>query len=488
MGVVAALALVASVVGAFVASDSASDVDLAAVQARTNADEQAGAEHPAEWDPRVEHLVPFVEEQRGLEFKHPVQIDFLTPEAFDDEIEGSYEELTGEELEDLQDALPKMRALGLMEGEFDLLDAVTQLSQAGVAAFYHVEDKRIVAPTTDPTVADDVVLVHELTHALQDQHFDLDRLLPEDQDEGSDEPNGELEPSQAALDALIEGDAMRVETAYLETLSASDQEAYDAAQLGEVGDVQATIEQLPAALIAMFQAPYALGPGFVNMIAAQGGNEAVDRAFQDPPTSTLELVDPRRYLDGERIEGLDPPTAPPEADVPLDDGEFGALDAYLVLAERIDPLEALTALDHWGSDSYVLYEENDRVCFEIAVDSSTADGMDQLRTAFQSWVQQVSPAASAEVLDEAGGGLLIRTCDPGPEAQVPNDRTVDALVFVGGRSEVASTLMTQGSLGTEEAWDIADCYMRDVYELGFLEQEVEPDEEQFADILRACAG
>src|SRR4051794_26256983 len=41
-----------------------------------------GVAHPDQWDPRVVDIVHFVEMHRGLEFKHPVYVDFLSPDEY----------------------------------------------------------------------------------------------------------------------------------------------------------------------------------------------------------------------------------------------------------------------------------------------------------------------------------------------------------------------------------------------------------------------
>lgn len=495
LGIVAALALIASVVGAFVASGDGAEVDLAAEQAsaedrsREGDGGEAAVRHPAEWDERVEHLVTFVERERGLEFEHPVQIDFLAREEFAAEIEKGYEELGDEERADVQDALPIMRALGLMAGEFDVLDTMTDLSRSAVAAFYDPDQKRIVAPTTDPTVSDEVVLVHELTHALQDQHFDLNSMLPEDAD-GDDRSDPDEGSTETAVRALVEGDAQRIEDAYFDTLSSSEQEDFAGAQSGQVGDAEAILEQVPSALIAIFMSPYSLGAGFASMLAAEGGNDAVDRAFQDPPTSSTQLVDPRRYIQEEDPRALEPPDVPAGGE-PLEDGEFGVLDGYLMLAERIDPLDALSALDQWSGDSYVVYEDGTRVCLRIAVESPTARGLAGIRSVFQQWAAAAPPTADAEVLDRTALSLLVQTCDPGPDATLPNDRSAETLSLLGGRSEVASTLMTQWGVGVSEAWPVADCYIRGVYDVVSADpglQQEGLEQGQYEDILRGCAA
>src|SRR5687768_1265701 len=39
-------------------------------------------DHPDEWDPRVADIAAFVEDERGLDFDHPVFVDFLSAEEY----------------------------------------------------------------------------------------------------------------------------------------------------------------------------------------------------------------------------------------------------------------------------------------------------------------------------------------------------------------------------------------------------------------------
>ena len=163
-----------------------------------------GPSHPDEWDPRVADLAAFVEDERGLEFEHPVYVDFLTPAEYtaqttDDE--GTMEE---DEREQLDRYAAELRALGVASGELDLFAAFNQVSDGGTLAFYDPTDERVRVRGTEMTVGLEVTLVHELTHALQDQHFDLERLDGPQLDDGA----------ATAFRGLAEGDALRVEEAY----------------------------------------------------------------------------------------------------------------------------------------------------------------------------------------------------------------------------------------------------------------------------------
>lgn len=125
-----------------------------------------------------------------------------------------------------------------------------------------------------PVVA--TTLVHELAHALQDQHQELSGFATPDSDAG-----------RARL-ALVEGEAMLTAAALVGFDVAAHQAAADAS---------------PEALATLFV--YADGAAFVDALRAAGGWPAVDRAWHDPPESTAEVLAPHRYLAGQPVVAPD---------------------------------------------------------------------------------------------------------------------------------------------------------------------------------------
>ena len=71
------------------------------------------------------------------------------------------------------------RALGLIEGDVDLFDKSNELQGKGIIGFYSYDDERLRIRGTELTPDVECVLVHELTHALQDQNFDLGKRFEE---------------------------------------------------------------------------------------------------------------------------------------------------------------------------------------------------------------------------------------------------------------------------------------------------------------------
>jgi len=437
---------------------------LAAVAAVVKVVGGGGPDHPDEWDPRVADLAAYVEDERGLDFDHPVFVDFLSAEEYSTETTEDEAGVADEDRLELDRYAAELRAFGLATGEIDLFEAYNQVSDAGTLAFYDPIDERVKVRGTNVTVGLEVTLVHELTHALQDQHFDLERLYDEDID-GNE---------YTAFLGLVEGDALRIETAYTSTeLTAEEQAAYEDEYAAELDKSQEATSEVPAFVSASFGTPYALGQPFVVMLANEGGNRAVDDAFREPPTTEEHLFDPASFLAGEDGEEIDLEL---DDDIEVvDDGPFGAPSWYLLLAERIDPKTAFTAALGWDGDQYASFERDDRSCVRAAFAGATADDEAEMADALAAWAAAMPPDA-AEVI-EVDGHPALESCDPGTEVDDPNlaGRSEDAL-FVPSLwgylvADAASQLDAEGSR----------CYATRVIDGLTYEQITDPEGAAFAD-------
>ncbi|HVM41738.1 MAG TPA: hypothetical protein VM618_13265 [Acidimicrobiia bacterium] len=444
-----------------------------------------GVDHPDTWDPRVEDLVAFVEDERDLDFEHPVEIEFLAERAFREEVTSDAADLTDEERREIEAFTGTMRALGLIEGDVDLFEELNTLTGEGVLAFYSVEDQRVVVKGETLDTPTKVTLVHELTHALQDQHFGLGLI----EDPPEDATDGEL----FAYRALGEGDAGRIEVAYLESLPAAEQEEY--AQFEEEGleELESNTSDVPPVLEVFMGAPYALGDLFVAVLDEEGGNDAVDDAFRDPPTSDEHLLDPWTYLDDDDPERVPVPGLP-GGEEEIDSGDFGALTWYLVLAERIDLTRALEAVDGWGGDSYVVSVDDGRPCVRAVFEGETDADADEMESALAAW-NEAGAKASADIR-RTGKRVILHSCDPG----------ADAAGEVRGHSEAALGVplfrgyITLGGVQEGAPVDFSRCYASEIVDgldqeqLLTLEEWLGAEEEPpgFAALAesaaRACIG
>jgi hypothetical protein len=387
--------------------------------------------HPSRWDPRVADLAAFVESERLLRFRHPVSVDFLSDADFRRDVT-SDDDLSDSERKDIEDFESTARAVGLARGDTNLLAATNTLNGEGILAFYDPDTERVKVRGTDLTPRRRATLVHELTHALQDQHFDLSRQGTYDTD-----------AQNSALKAVIEGDAMRVEHAYVEKLSGQEAAQYD--RDSATGDGAGPAAGVPDWLKAYTGAPYVLGEPFVEALVADGGPQAVDRALRKPPASEEQLMDAARYLEGDEPLPVRSPKLA-KGDRLIDRADFGTFSWLVMLAERIPARDALTAVDGWGGDAYVAFERQGRVCVRATFTGDTRRDTDEMAGALDAWARAMPPGAATVTRND--GRVEVFSCDPGPAAETAGTRTgqtSEALSLLANRATVFAGVLGHGA-------------------------------------------
>ena len=254
------------------------------------------------------------------EFEHPVPVDFLSEAAFKKSVTIDRSKLSPSDMEDIERAQLQLRSIGLLGDDVDLIDALTSLQTSGALAKYDPATKRATVRGKKLDGARKVTLAHELTHTLQDQHFNLIKLQrAADRNHSSD-----------ALKALVEGDAVRVQQLYAADLPAAERNEYQQSQVagsnGTLADLRA--QGVPDSLSVLFQTPYTLGPLMLDVVHAVKGEQAIDGLFRDPPAADSAFLTPSTLVDGATLTKVAPPT--------LADGERGEGQA-----RRVRPVRAL---------------------------------------------------------------------------------------------------------------------------------------------------
>lgn len=399
-----------------------------------------GPDYPDEWDSRVLPYVKIVEKERDLKFKHPVTVEFLAPEEFEETVSADKDDLSKDEKEEIDQFTGLTRAIGLISGDVDLFEAFNDVRSSGTLAYYSFKSRSVTVRGTELTPASKSTLVHELTHALQDQHFDIGTRTQElDKDaEDGDTKDGE----GSVLDAVIEGDARRIETKYANSLSEEDRRALEKSQAEEVDDAEQDIKDVPKVVVTIVSSPYALGEALVTTVDQHGGNGAVDDLFRDTPKHESALLDPFTVItDSDGATEVDAPELEDGAEE-FETGEFGALTTFFMLAERLPIRDALAASDAWGGDRYVGYEEDGSSCVQIAYAGESTEATQTLFTALSSWIG-AAPGTPSSV-ERDGDRVLFRSCDPGTEGPKGNDVSQEALALASARTFLGLTFM-QGS-------------------------------------------
>ncbi len=430
--VIVALAL-AGVIVAIAATTSIREVAAGAVD--------EGGDPSPRWDPRVEPLAAFVAQTRGRPFKHPVAVEFLDDEAFRAKITGSVDEATTEDEKALAVSTAQLRALGLVPADFDLAAQTEQLVGEGTLAFYDSKGETITIRGENLDEMAKVSVVHELTHAWQDQHFDLDRRDTMD------------DMKAATFRTVAEGDATVVEDRFIDQFTDAESAAYERRSEEISSSVTEGLADVPDVLRALFASPYAIGRPFVQVLDTDGGNLEIDNALIDPPSSEVELLAPKRFFaNADPVEVQAPVLGAGQER--LDESDFGALALLVTLAERIDPRQALTAVDGWAGDNSVTYRQDGRNCIAVAAVGVDAPATDRLADSFRGWVA-AGPTGSASV-ERTGTVSVLRVCESADAPRPNDDRATIAVQYAAVRLDVLRQVLGQPRTTIDQATCFAD--------------------------------
>lgn len=413
----------------------------------TRGDRGGGVDAPDEWDPRVVDIAADVEAIRGLDFDHPIAVSFLPEDEFVQRVTTD-DDVSGPALDEAETYEAVLRASGLIEGDVDLAEENDQLAAGGVLGFYDPGTEELVVrgDELDPLVLG--TLVHELTHALQDQHFDLSEPL-------STESDGEYTGARS----LIEADAIWVEEEWIADLPADEVDEYTRLE-GEfiaAGD----IDEAPPVLVEAISFPYVFGPLLHATLLADGGLERVDEAFAAFPTSEEQVLFPARYLDDDDPELVELPAAldDDEGEI-LDEGAFGAFGLFQVLGARLDFAPTMVAVEGWGGDAYRVVRRDRTTCLDLAVSGDTAEDLAELVAAFEEWADGAEGASVAT----PDGLAVLSTCDPGDRLPEAPNRTETGSAFdaLALRTLITTDAMNTAGLDAETAQCVGESVVDEI--------------------------
>jgi len=232
----------------------------------------------------VDEVCRDVARLRQLPFKRSVPLKMATP----DEVEAFVVEQMDKQWpkQQLRAEERAFKLLGLLPADYDLRKELIGLYRDQIAGFYDPEQDRMTLAARESLKGlTRLMLSHELTHALQDQHFDLDRLL----DEGPHTIDRDF-----AVMCVVEGGATVVMNEYAVTGRVEPSDLLRALFDGE--SLRGTMRVLgsPRLVQHVLLSPYLYGEGFVNHFR-RGGWDHIDRIYSDLPLSAEQVMHPRKY-------------------------------------------------------------------------------------------------------------------------------------------------------------------------------------------------
>ncbi len=353
----------------------------------------------AEFLALVAELQTYVEQARGLEFLSDVVVELDDDAAFEARLLEDFEE----DVEDVEDSEVFYRALGLLDPDESLLDELRKIFAAGVLGFYDTETNELVVRGRTPTPYVQKTIVHELVHALDDQHFELNRPQYDDR----------KDEISLGLSAVVEGNASRVESEWLSEQPSEfrDQVRAEEAEFASGIDVDA----FPPILLFQIGAPYQQGEVFVGRLLAENGERGVDAALTDPPDTSEQFLFPDLYRS--REPRLEVPVPPAGGEI-VDDGVIGALFLYGLFTtgeSTVNPSDAVRAVDGWGGDWAVTWVQGDQACVRADFVGDTDRDTDELESTLTQWAES-TPAAQISRND---GRVRLESCGGGAGSVPP---------------------------------------------------------------------
>ena len=292
----------------------------------------------------VDDLLKFSSEETGLPIKSTVKRQLTTRADVEAYLKQKFQEDEGAKR--LQRDEIVLKKFGLLDRDFALQPFLLALLDEQIEAYYDSKTKTVNLLDWVDVEEQKPVLAHELTHALQDQHTDLEKWNGQTPDDVSIDSDGDTEhlakdELDTARDAVVEGQATAVMMDYiLKPLGKSlikDPEVSEFVKQQMAGASDSPVlARAPLLLSESLIFPYREGLSFEQDLWMDNGREAAFAGAMDrPPTSTWEIINPREY-ERRRVPAI--PLLPdihPLVDklyMPYDIGQVGQLDLH-ILAE-----------------------------------------------------------------------------------------------------------------------------------------------------------
>jgi hypothetical protein len=295
---------------------------------------------------------------------------------------------------------------GLYPHGIDLKAETLKLLRSQIAGFYEPHSKEMVlvddavdlgfwngatAFVTRRDVAGEALLAHELTHALQDQHFQIDAKF---------ERVKNNDDESLALKAVAEGDATIAGLGYVSGHPDSSTIEFVVSHLAGLPQSFATeYPNVPTGLSTPLLFQYSAGVRFVGEAWRRGGWDAVNALYANPPLSTQQIMQPELYFDR--------PSPPARISLSgyqellkdwkrVDDDTYGELLLSVILKRNLAAqAPAFAALPQWAGDRIIVLEKGQSLTLLWFIAFRDAESAEKFGEAYRSILRnlpgEVSP-------------------------------------------------------------------------------------------------
>lgn len=311
----------------------------------------AGVDIPADGPGSLHAIVAELSRITGLEAKREVVYETMNKEQLRAYFEKRIREVV--KPEEIRVEELTLKKFGFVPRDYDLEKNTIELLTEQAAGFYDYRAKKMVLMEGWGGGMARIALVHELAHALADQHFDLEKFI---------EDAGKSDDRALARAAVMEGQATWLMAEYMAQLTNStlteapwllDMVSRSA---GMMGDGYPVFTNAPLYVRESLMFPYLQGLHFQHAAYVKWGQKSFAEVFRNPPASTREVLHPEVYFAREKMPAVRLPRIPDEGRYnKLIEGTLGEFDHSVLLRQFAAGTEVLA--EQWRGGRYRLWEE-----------------------------------------------------------------------------------------------------------------------------------
>ena len=315
-----------------------------------------------------------------------------------------------------------MKKFGLAPVDFELRPFLIKLLTEQVAGYYDPKTQEFYLADWIDLDGQKPVMAHELTHALQDQHFNLRRF--------EDWPKHDSD-AELAAHALVEGDASYLMVQYV-ARNPARQLAFLKSMMSGGASASEQIEKAPRVLREQMLFPYMQGMIWVSQVYKQGGWEAVSAAYKKLPQSSEQILHQEKYSANEapqKVSVRDISASLGRGWRMADNDVQGEWGCYILLDELLQSVDvSRRAAAGWGGDRYALFVGPRKTDVVVAL-KTVWDTEADAREFFDAYVQRTTKRYDVGPAEVApAGSQLWRT----QEGAVVVERQGSAVVVIEG--------------------------------------------------------
>jgi hypothetical protein len=429
------------------------DIGLQVRPASPPTEKKITAQEAQELFASIDDTLTWLSKDTGFPVKNKVQGELASRDQVAKYVDQQLTE--DEDAKRLQRSEVVLKKFGLLPHDFDLHSFLIQLLKEQVAGYYDVKTKKMYLLDWLSADSQRPVLAHELTHALQDQNFNLKIWESPKAVQGSDKEQYSYDEDEAstARSAVAEGQGMVTLVDYM--LRDSGHTLADAPQVAEMMRAQMSsnkdfplLEKAPLMIRESLVFPYGDGLAFESGLLQKGKDTAFSGAFRRPPQDTHEVLDLDAYLSPHPVQWVVLPDLRKELGSgyeKYDVGSIGQLDTKIIVEQYADEDAGKKMAIAWRGGAYYAAGNKDskltgtgKVALLYLSRWDSGDSADEFAKIYADYIPQRYPKAVK--LSSAPSGKLCSNSDCDDSYFFQTDEGMVAIQ----RVDAAAVLVTEG--------------------------------------------